>query len=71
MMKKNIQTLVKEPKDAGLKKHSAGVQKFLDELVKIGRPSISFIWSAKKMIFKKLKLCLNMIKIVEVLLVKN
>ncbi|KAF3634061.1 Plasma membrane-associated cation-binding protein 1 [Capsicum annuum] len=33
-----IKTLVKEPKDAGLKKHSAGVQKFLDELVKIEFP---------------------------------
>ncbi|KAI8001675.1 Plasma membrane-associated cation-binding protein 1 [Camellia lanceoleosa] len=30
-----IKALVKEPKDAGLKTHSAGVQKFLDELVKI------------------------------------
>nr|XP_009763202.1 PREDICTED: plasma membrane-associated cation-binding protein 1-like isoform X2 [Nicotiana sylvestris] len=33
-----IKTLVKEPKVAGLKKHSAGVQKFLDELVKIEFP---------------------------------
>lgn len=33
-----IKALVKEPKEAGLKKHSAGVQKFLDELVKIGFP---------------------------------
>lgn len=32
-----IQSLVKEPKDAGLKKNSDGVQKFLDELVKIGK----------------------------------
>ncbi|KAL0407589.1 UNVERIFIED_CONTAM: Plasma membrane-associated cation-binding protein 1 [Sesamum latifolium] len=29
------QTLVKEPKDSALKKHSAAVQKFLDELAKI------------------------------------
>jgi len=33
-----IKTLVKEPKDAGLKKHSTDVQKFLDELVKIEFP---------------------------------
>ncbi|XP_059301503.1 plasma membrane-associated cation-binding protein 1 isoform X1 [Lycium ferocissimum] len=33
-----IKTLVKKPKGAGLKKHSAGVQKFLDELVKIEFP---------------------------------
>jgi len=33
-----IKTLVKEPKEAGLKKHSAGVQKFLDELAKIDFP---------------------------------
>ncbi|CAL5412765.1 unnamed protein product [Camellia sinensis] len=33
-----IKALVKEPKDAGLKTHSAGVQKFLDELVKIEFP---------------------------------
>ncbi|CAN4125235.1 unnamed protein product [Withania somnifera] len=33
-----IKTLVKEPKVAGLKKHSDGVQKFLDELVKIEFP---------------------------------
>lgn len=32
---------MKEPKGAGLKKNSDGVQKFLDELVKIGK--ISFI----------------------------
>lgn len=30
------QALVKEPKEAGLKKHSPLVQKFLEELVKIG-----------------------------------
>nr|GMD03266.1 plasma membrane-associated cation-binding protein 1 [Ipomoea batatas] len=30
-----IKGLVKEPKDSGLKKHSADVQKLLDELVKI------------------------------------
>ncbi|KAJ8534852.1 hypothetical protein K7X08_016580 [Anisodus acutangulus] len=33
-----IKTLVKKPKGAGLKKHSAEVQKFLDELVKIEFP---------------------------------
>ncbi|CAI9782253.1 unnamed protein product [Fraxinus pennsylvanica] len=33
-----IKTLVKEPKEAGLKKHSAVVQKFLDELAKIEFP---------------------------------
>ncbi|CAA2981904.1 plasma membrane-associated cation-binding 1 [Olea europaea subsp. europaea] len=33
-----IKTLVKEPKEAGLKKHSAAVQKFLDELAKIEFP---------------------------------
>ncbi|XP_059656337.1 plasma membrane-associated cation-binding protein 1 [Cornus florida] len=33
-----IKTLVKEPKDVGLKKHSTDVQKFLDELVKIEFP---------------------------------
>ncbi|KAH7838603.1 hypothetical protein Vadar_028819 [Vaccinium darrowii] len=33
-----IKAFVKEPKEAGLKKHSAGVQKFLDELVKIDFP---------------------------------
>ncbi|KAL0300499.1 UNVERIFIED_CONTAM: Plasma membrane-associated cation-binding protein 1 [Sesamum radiatum] len=32
------QTLVKEPKDSALKKHSAAVQKFLDELAKIEFP---------------------------------
>jgi len=29
--------LVKEPKEAGLKKNSTEVQKFLEELVKIGK----------------------------------
>ncbi|XP_019169998.1 PREDICTED: plasma membrane-associated cation-binding protein 1-like [Ipomoea nil] len=33
-----IKGLVKEPKDSGLKKHSAAVQKLLDELVKIDFP---------------------------------
>ncbi|CAN4087115.1 unnamed protein product [Withania somnifera] len=33
-----IKTLVKEPKGAGLKKHSDGIQKFLDDLVKIEFP---------------------------------
>ncbi|EEF29680.1 endomembrane-associated protein, putative [Ricinus communis] len=33
-----LKTLVKEPKDAGLKKHSALVQKFLEELAKIEFP---------------------------------
>ncbi|PIN04723.1 hypothetical protein CDL12_22742 [Handroanthus impetiginosus] len=33
-----IKTLVKEPKDSTLKKHSAAVQKFLDELAKIEFP---------------------------------
>ncbi|KAK4364200.1 hypothetical protein RND71_015558 [Anisodus tanguticus] len=33
-----IKTLVKKPKGAGVKKHSAEVQKFLDELVKIEFP---------------------------------
>ncbi|KAL3355585.1 hypothetical protein AABB24_016652 [Solanum stoloniferum] len=33
-----IKSLVKEPKGAGLKKNSDGVQKFLDELVKIEFP---------------------------------
>ncbi|XP_075502873.1 plasma membrane-associated cation-binding protein 1-like [Primulina tabacum] len=33
-----IKTLVKEPKESGLKKHSAAVQKFLDELTKIEFP---------------------------------
>ncbi|XP_048322108.2 plasma membrane-associated cation-binding protein 1 [Ziziphus jujuba] len=33
-----IKTLVKEPKEAGLKKHSAAVHKFLEELVKIEFP---------------------------------
>ncbi|KAF5944713.1 hypothetical protein HYC85_018790 [Camellia sinensis] len=36
-----IKALVKEPKDAGLKKHSAGVQKLLDELVKIASMILS------------------------------
>lgn len=31
------QTLVKEPTEAGVKKHAAGVNKFLEELVKIGK----------------------------------
>ncbi|KAJ6428540.1 hypothetical protein OIU84_023874 [Salix udensis] len=33
-----IKTLVKDPKEAGLKKQSTSVQKFLDELVKIEFP---------------------------------
>ncbi|XP_075513623.1 plasma membrane-associated cation-binding protein 1-like [Primulina tabacum] len=33
-----IKTLVKQPKESGLKKHSAAVQKFLDELAKIEFP---------------------------------
>lgn len=33
-----VKALVKEPKEAGLKKHSAAVQKFLDELAKIEFP---------------------------------
>ncbi|KAL3520464.1 hypothetical protein ACH5RR_018613 [Cinchona calisaya] len=33
-----VKALIKEPKDAGLKKHSAAVRKFLDELVKIEFP---------------------------------
>ncbi|WCJ33291.1 plasma-membrane associated cation-binding protein 1 [Euphorbia peplus] len=33
-----IKTLVKDPKEAGLKKHSSLVQKFLEELVKIEFP---------------------------------
>ncbi|KZV24309.1 plasma membrane-associated cation-binding protein 1 [Dorcoceras hygrometricum] len=33
-----IKSLVKEPKESGLKKHSAAVQKFLDELTKIEFP---------------------------------
>jgi len=33
-----IKTLVKEPKQSGLKKHSPAVQKFLDELAKIEFP---------------------------------
>ncbi|KAK3010292.1 hypothetical protein RJ639_010797 [Escallonia herrerae] len=33
-----IKSLVKEPKEAGLKKHSAGVEKLLDELAKIEFP---------------------------------
>uniref|UniRef100_A0A5B7AL93 Putative plasma membrane-associated cation-binding protein 1 n=1 Tax=Davidia involucrata TaxID=16924 RepID=A0A5B7AL93_DAVIN len=41
-----IKTLVKEPKDAGLKKHSAAVQKFLDELVKIEFPGSKTVHEA-------------------------
>ncbi|KAI6704256.1 hypothetical protein NL676_013392 [Syzygium grande] len=33
-----VKALVKEPKEAGLKKHSAAVNKFLEELVKIEFP---------------------------------
>lgn len=33
----NTQTLVKEPKEDGLKKHSTAVHKLLEELVKIGK----------------------------------
>jgi len=35
-----IKTLVKEPKEAGLKKHSVPVHKFLEELVKIEFPGL-------------------------------
>jgi len=41
-----IKTLVKEPKEAGLKKHSAGVVKFLDELVKIEFPGSKAVHEA-------------------------
>lgn len=32
---------MRDPKEAGLKKNSAAVQKYLDELVKIGNDSIT------------------------------
>lgn len=33
----NIQALIKEPKPTGLKKHSAAVEKFLEELSSFGK----------------------------------
>ncbi|KAL2493967.1 Plasma membrane-associated cation-binding protein 1 [Forsythia ovata] len=41
-----IKTLVKEPKEADLKKHSAAVQKFLDELAKIDFPGTKSVCEA-------------------------
>ncbi|KAL2474670.1 Plasma membrane-associated cation-binding protein 1 [Abeliophyllum distichum] len=41
-----IKTLVKEPKEADLKKHSAAVQKFLDELAKIEFPGTKSVCEA-------------------------
>lgn len=41
-----IKNLVKEPKGAGLKKNSDGVQKFLDELVKIEFPGSKAVGEA-------------------------
>uniref|UniRef100_A0A7C9CJ08 Plasma membrane-associated cation-binding protein 1 n=1 Tax=Opuntia streptacantha TaxID=393608 RepID=A0A7C9CJ08_OPUST len=41
-----IKTLVKEPKEAGLKKHSVKVQKFLEELVKIDFPGTKAVCEA-------------------------
>ncbi|KAA8544679.1 hypothetical protein F0562_019474 [Nyssa sinensis] len=41
-----IKTLLKEPKDTGLKKHTTGVQKFLDELVKIEFPGSKIVCEA-------------------------
>ncbi|CAK7335967.1 unnamed protein product [Dovyalis caffra] len=41
-----IKTLVKDPKEAGLKKHSSSVQKFLDELVKIEFPGSKLVSEA-------------------------
>ncbi|XP_055808905.1 plasma membrane-associated cation-binding protein 1-like [Solanum dulcamara] len=41
-----IKSLVKEPKGAGLKKNSDGVQKFLDELVKIEFPGSKVVSEA-------------------------
>ncbi|PNT45827.1 hypothetical protein POPTR_003G157100v4 [Populus trichocarpa] len=38
-----IKTLVKDPKEAGLKKQSTSVQKFLDELVKIEFPGSKLV----------------------------
>lgn len=37
----NWQALVRDPKEAGLKKNSAAVVKYLEELVKIGNYSIT------------------------------
>ncbi|GFP84176.1 plasma membrane-associated cation-binding protein 1 [Phtheirospermum japonicum] len=41
-----IKSLVKEPKDSSLKKHSAAVQKFLDELAKIEFPGSKHVSEA-------------------------
>ncbi|KAL3523219.1 hypothetical protein ACH5RR_016053 [Cinchona calisaya] len=41
-----VKGLVKEPKNAGLKKHSAAVQKFLDELAKIDFPGAKAVSEA-------------------------
>ncbi|KAJ8426251.1 hypothetical protein Cgig2_031992 [Carnegiea gigantea] len=41
-----IKTLVKEPKEAGLKKQSVKVQKFLDELLKIDFPGTKTVCEA-------------------------
>ncbi|KAH8513062.1 hypothetical protein Peur_056943 [Populus x canadensis] len=41
-----IKTLVKDPKEAGLKKQSTSVQKFLDELVKIEFPGSKLVSEA-------------------------
>ncbi|KDP23874.1 hypothetical protein JCGZ_27143 [Jatropha curcas] len=41
-----IKTLIKEPKDAGLKKHSSLVQKFLDDLAKIDFPGSKHVSEA-------------------------
>lgn len=41
-----IKTLVKKPKEAGLKKHSVKVQKFLDELLKIDFPATNTVCEA-------------------------
>lgn len=41
-----IKTLVKEPKEAGLRKHSVKVQKFIDELVKIEFPGSKAVCEA-------------------------
>ncbi|KAA8537154.1 hypothetical protein F0562_029620 [Nyssa sinensis] len=41
-----IKTLVKEPKDEGLKKHSVAVHKFLDQLVKIEFPGSNTVHEA-------------------------
>ncbi|CAA7402485.1 unnamed protein product [Spirodela intermedia] len=41
-----IKTLVKEPTEAGVKKHAAGVNKFLEELVKIEFPGAKAVSEA-------------------------